>query len=135
MVLGIIGIFALVNYANSGQYRIIFANKTESRNPSLSEALNTTEGLKSIIGSYYSKYGKILYDLANCESGFKDICIVDTNGKLSCGIFMYQKSTFNHFCKGNWLNPLDQLKCADNMIHNGRLKLDWVNCSKKILIN
>lgn len=128
-----IGTLAIVSYAYSKQNGNIFANKTEIRKSSLSVNLHTPEGLKALVSSYNSKYGETLYALANCESGFKDICITDTNGKLSCGIFMFQRDTFYGFCSGNWLNPIDELKCADKMISNGLMAVHWKNCSKQIL--
>ena len=74
--------------------------------------------------------------LANCESGFKDICIVDTNQKLSCGFFMFQKTTLKGFCPDlHWgdLYPYDGIVCAARMIKIGLMSKHWVNCSKQIL--
>ena len=74
--------------------------------------------------------------LADCESGFKDICIIDTNKKLSCGIFMFQEATMKGYCPAmEWGtgHVADSIECAAKMIKDGLLKVHWVNCSKKIL--
>lgn len=73
--------------------------------------------------------------LADCESGFKDICIKDSNGKLSCGIFMFQKATFENFCPDlKWNSAIgDNIVCAGRMVAQGLMRAHWVNCAKKIL--
>ena len=131
-MIAVIATLAIVSYAYSQKNVVVFADNTGSPNSSLPSYQKTPEGLKELVSSYNSKYGKILYALANCESGFKDICIMDTNNKLSCGIFMFQRDTFYGHCSGSWLNPYDELKCADKMIGEGRLHTDWVNCGKRI---
>jgi hypothetical protein len=79
---------------------------------------------------------EIMIALAGCESGFKDICITDTNNKLSCGFFMFQKTTLKGYCPDlHWgdLYPADGIICAARMIKQGLLKAHWVHCAKSIL--
>jgi len=74
--------------------------------------------------------------LANCESGFRDICIVDTNQKLSCGIFMFQKTILKGYCPNlHWGTGYvaDSIECATKMIKDGLLKVHWITCAKQIL--
>lgn len=80
-----------------------------------------------------------------CEDiGLKDICIVDTNQKLSCGYFMFQEDTLKYFCpdlKWGVDENMKALYLKDNILCAGRvfalgldtIKQHWVTCSKKIL--
>jgi len=114
-----------------------YENTLLQNKPTTDDIIALQAGLKGYLAEKCAKYGnefsELLSKLANCESGFKNICIVDTNEKLSCGIFMFQKATFYGNCEGKWLNPFDQIDCAIKLIENGKLKVHWVNCSKKIL--
>lgn len=74
---------------------------------------------------------EIVYDLAKCESGFNEKrCIIDTNNKLSCGLFQYQKTTWEHFCEGKYeeMTMKKQIECATKMLSKGLWK-HWYNCS------
>ena len=63
----------------------------------LTESSNTWQIKEAIIQSSVNKeQAEIIIKLANCESGFRDVCIVDTNGKLSCGIFQFQELTLKY---------------------------------------
>lgn len=73
-----------------------------------------------------------MLSLAWCENSFRENCIPDTNNKLSCGAFMFQETTFQQFCKGEWGNTKDQTRCALDMHRKGLTPVHWVNCSKKI---
>ncbi len=71
----------------------------------------------------------VLQKLINCESGFNEnICIIDSNGLLSCGWFQFQKRTFYTYCEGNWKDPKDQTKCAIYLIRIGSGQKHWYNC-------
>ncbi len=109
------------------------------------DALNTlTENSKpwqikeAIIQSSENKeQAEIIIRLADCESGFRDICIVDTNGKLSCGIFQFQEDTLKYFCPDlEWGKGKikDSIICAIRVIREDYkvMKKNWVICSKKI---
>ena len=74
--------------------------------------------------------------LANCESGFKDICITDTNGKLSCGIFMFQEKTLKGYCPDlSWGKGYikDSILCAAKVLSHIPMSVDWTVCSYKIV--
>lgn len=91
---------------------------------------------KFFLSHLVSQYGldSVLIPLANCESTFRDICIIDTNGKLSCGMFQFQKTTFERYCPDlKWHDSVkSDAMCADRMIVKGLLKENWKTCSKKI---
>lgn len=89
---------------------------------------------KKILGEYITQYGQndILVKLADCESSYRNICVIDTNGKLSCGMFQFQYDTFKRYCTGNWRNGLDQTRCADSMIKQGLGRDNWTVCWNKI---
>ena len=95
--------------------------------------------IKQAISEVANKYGvekNTMIALAECESGFRDICIIDTNGKWSCGFYMFQESTLKHFCpdlKWGKGHIKDNIVCAGRMIKQGIMSIHWVNCSKKIL--
>ena len=91
----------------------------------------TKNGGSAVVGDY-NELHDVLFKLAQCESGFKDKCIIDTNGLLSCGWFQFQKRTFYHYCEGDWKDPDDQTKCAIYLIQKGRGPYEWVNCWKKL---
>jgi len=40
----------------------------------------------------------LMTDLADCENDFRNTCIVDTNQELSCGLFMFQETTYKQYC-------------------------------------
>ena len=77
--------------------------------------------------------------IANCEStGYKDICILDTNNKYSCGFFMFQEATLKRYCPDlNWGKeyPADNIICAARMfaMSINVIKSNWVTCSQKWL--
>jgi len=75
---------------------------------------------------------EILYSLAQCESGFRNICVIDTNNKLSCGLFQFQKSTWDAYCEKEWLSNSDQIKCAGQLVLAGFGESLWRNCWKII---
>jgi hypothetical protein len=99
----------------------------------------STERIKQAITFVANNTGidkNTMIALADCESGFRDICIVDTNGKLSCGFYMFQESTLKHFCpdlKWGQGHIKDNIICAGRMIRDGLMKAHWVNCTNKIL--
>ena len=79
----------------------------------------------------YMGLDEILYRLSRCENcGYGKGCIVDTNGKLSCGKYCFQKRTFEGFCPElKWNdNPTDDTTCAIKMIMMGIGQDHWVNC-------
>jgi len=77
--------------------------------------------------------------IANCEStGYKDICILDTNNKYSCGFFMFQQKTLEYYCPDlRWGKeyPADNVVCAARMFAKSInvIKSNWVICSQKWL--
>lgn len=101
----------------------------------------TPRAIKQAISLYSEEYGydaKILTQLASCESNFRSICIVDSNGKLSCGIFQFQKSTLEQYCPDlKWNSTVNEdIMCAGRMIKEGgsdTLRAHWTTCSKQIL--
>ena len=114
-------------------------NATQILNPLESLPVNpTATQIKEAI-VFTAKNNEVNADtmvaLAKCESGFKDICIVDTNNKLSCGIFMFQKATFEGFCPDlQWgdYHVADNILCAGRMIKKGLQAYHWVNCTLKV---
>ena len=99
-------------------------------------AILTAEWDKDEIQQVLREIGQnreIIEKLIKCESrGIANKCIIDTNGKLSCGILQFQEATFLGFCKGEWLNPIDQIKCANNMINQRIGPKHWYNCWKNV---
>jgi len=99
--------------------------------------MTNPERTKELLSFYVAKSDLkgIMIKLATCESGLKDICITDTNNKLSCGIFMFQRGTFQHFCPDlKWNNSVkDDIICAERIIKKGLMSNHWVNCSRTIL--
>ena len=93
--------------------------------------------------------GDVLDRLSKCESGGKDskngIDTIDTNNKVSYGIFQFQKSTVQHYYKkmtGNEISGKDAILLALDdeksrqlakwiifETDNGSGK-DWFNCTK-----
>jgi hypothetical protein len=100
----------------------------------------TASAIKGAISFYGNQYGfqtKILTAIASCETTFRGLCIIDTNGKLSCGIFQFQKATFHRYCPDlQWNYSVnDDILCAERMIGEGGMdivKKNWVTCSAKI---
>ncbi len=45
------------------------------------------------------KIVKMVEKLEKCESGSRNVCVMDTNGKLSCGVLQYQLGTFKSFMR------------------------------------
>lgn len=127
-------LFVWVNNTNSQKDKSLIADETDVLDSSLSTTPLTPERIKEIIGGYSLKYGKVMIELATCESGVRDICIMDTNNKLSCGIFMFQKSTFLHYCPDlKWHNSIkDDIVCAERVIRQIGIENDWKTCSKRI---
>lgn len=83
----------------------------------------------------------IFVRMSTCENqGLKDICIIDTNGKLSCGVFMFQEDTFKRYCpdltwgKGHLA---DNIVCAGRVMAKGIevVQSNWVICSQKEITN
>lgn len=77
----------------------------------------------------------LLYKLGMCESGLNPTkCVVDTNGLLSCGLFQYQRKTWETFCSGNIYDPEAQIRCATKMIGMGlgHTTVGWFNCWRKL---
>ncbi len=78
-----------------------------------------------------------LTKLEQCESGGKDITILDTNKKYSYAYFQFQRQTFDHFGKVYNLSHSDihsrdqQYAIARAMIENGLWK-NWYNCGKSV---
>lgn len=72
--------------------------------------------------------------LADCESSYRNICIIDTNGKLSCGIYQFQKDTFNSACPDlKWNNSIrEDIICAARLVSSGAMKDHWKICTDKI---
>jgi hypothetical protein len=108
-------------------------------------ALNTlTENsnswqIKQAIGevAINKERAEIMVKIAECESGFRDVCIIDTNGKWSCGIFMFQESTLKMFCpdlKWGKGEVKDNIICASRVMSGSIsvIKKHWVNCSIKV---
>ena len=84
----------------------------------------------------YKGLNDVLYNLAKCEDGFHNQCIIDTNGLLSCGVFMYQQKTYERFCEGNYgdKNIRQQTECAAKMISGGGWH-NWYNCLRPVFGN
>lgn len=108
--------------------------------PKLVPAENPKASLiKSAISFYGNKYGydiPILTSLASCESSFRSICIIDSNKRLSCGIFQFQKTTLEGYCPDlKWNSSVNEdIQCAGRMIKDRvTMQKNWVTCSKKIL--
>lgn len=95
--------------------------------------------IKEAISWYGEQYGydtKILGSLAFCESTYRDICIIDSNGLLSCGPFQFQKSTMKLYCPDlKWNDSVkNDIMCAGRMVKLGMdtVKSNWVTCSKNL---
>ena len=59
------------------------------------------------------KYKTIIKCLAKYESGYR----IDAIGKAGeYGILQFMPQTFEHFCEGDWEDPVDQIRCADKML-------------------
>ena len=79
------------------------------------------------------KIDEWLIKLEVCESGQKDLTILDTNNKYSYGYFMFQRATFDKY--GELYNlPHDnihsfdeQFSIAHKMIEDGGWS-NWYNC-------
>lgn len=81
------------------------------------EALNLSDNMEWIIA-----------ELIDCESKGDNAKIGDHG--LSYGILQFRKDTFYRHCAGDWLNPNEQIKCAEIMIKKGLgPKVEgWYNC-------
>jgi len=102
----------------------------------LSEKPTVTQ-IKGAIVFYAKNNGinqHIFSALADCESSYRNICIIDTNGKLSCGPFQFQKDTFDKFCPDmKWHNSVkEDIMCAARVVKKGVMADHWKTCSKKI---
>lgn len=77
--------------------------------------------------------------LAICESGGRDITILDSNHKYSIGILQFQSATFLSFSKKYGMkvtikdihSSTTQATLAKHMLDDGLWK-HWYTCSKKI---
>lgn len=93
--------------------------------------------------NYEIKKEYIFADLIDCliekESEGRNICIIDTNGKPSCGILQFQRRTFNEYCvnKFNLENNIRsdniQKTCADLMLQENFNNLFHWSTAKKCL--
>ncbi len=135
------GTFALVQFANSSQNIGSKGSALPVQNPLpiVPAEKDFTSNLKQAISFYSQQYGfdtTILTPLASCESTFRDICIIDTNGKLSCGMFQFQKATMEKYCPDlKWHHSIkEDIICAGRMVKDVNvLKANWFTCSRKIL--
>ncbi len=86
----------------------------------------------AVLGDFIGEKDIILVqDMIICESGGRtDVC---GDHGTSCGILQFKKKTFDLYCKGDWLNSQDQIKCAFDMIEKG-LGNHW-SCYSKIMKN
>lgn len=137
----LLGTFAMIRVADSSENIGSKGKASQSQNqpPLVPAEKDFTSNLKWAISFYSQQYGfdaTILTPLAECESTFRDICIIDTNGKLSCGMFQFQKTTMEQYCPDlKWHHSIkEDIMCAGRMIKSvSVLKANWVTCSKQIL--
>lgn len=78
---------------------------------------------------------EIIEKLISCESGGRSIEIMDTNGKMSRGILMWQDESWNAVQSqfgfiGDPMNPDDAKKATFYALKDGQL-WRWKNCAKK----
>lgn len=76
----------------------------------------------------YPEKADLLINLIDCESGFNNDRCGDSG--LSCGVLQYKQATFDFYCKGDRINPKDQIDCALDMIDKGLgpTITGWYNC-------
>lgn len=81
----------------------------------------------------------LLIKLAEKESNFlKYPKIVDTNGKLSIGLYHFQETTFDNFCVKKYKledsieDPVIQTRCAIRLIQDNYLMKMWYLSTLKI---
>lgn len=87
----------------------------------------------------YTQDGKDLWinDLAICESGYRDITILDSNHKYSYGILQFQMATWVSYGKpfGATVENIHdkdlQHEVARSMLDQG-LNYNWKTCSAKV---
>ena len=78
-----------------------------------------------------------LIALEQCESGGKDITILDTNNRYSHGWFQFQTATFNKYGElynlphDNIHSRVEQYEIAKAIIFDGGWR-NWYNCGKTI---
>ena len=71
----------------------------------------------------------IIYELAECENGFKETGCGD-NG-ASCGFLQFQQPTWQAFdCQGSRYNIEDSVRCGVKLIRKGigHTTAGWKNC-------
>lgn len=76
-------------------------------------------------------------DLAICESGFRDVTVLDSNKKYSYGVLQFQMNTWLPYGKAfgatakNIHDPVLQHQVARSMLDIG-LGYKWKNCVAKV---
>lgn len=78
------------------------------------------------VGLAADKYGideMRFIKLIQCESGFNEKAIGD-KGK-AFGLLQFHRPTFDLYCKGEYTNPKDQIRCGAEMISQN-LAYHWV---------
>jgi hypothetical protein len=125
-----VSLISLCIYAFSAQAAYAPTKNISAENPSLNEG---------ILG--------MVAKLERCESGSRNICVIDTNGKKSCGVLQYQLSTYKSFIKrykllpeaedheieNMWLDPDMQRLVTYKALEEDTKNLShWYNCSKRM---
>jgi hypothetical protein len=78
-----------------------------------------------------------LVQIEQCESGGKDVTVLDVDGYYSYGYFQFHKSTFNKFGEKYSMlhndihSRVQQYEIAKAMLYDG-LYSQWYNCSKQL---
>ena len=112
------------------------APKIENENDLVIIQGNSVKAITPLVSVKFASLGDfveekdimLIQDMIICESGGKENICGDHG--ISCGILQFQKRTFDLYCKGEWLNSQDQIKCAFEMIKKG-LGYHWT-CYRKL---
>jgi len=77
------------------------------------------------------EYGEIISCLAKYESGYNSNAIGDHGRAIS--VLQFWQGTFDRYCEGNIYNPVDQVRCADNMLKQDKKNIrHWTTAYKCI---
>lgn len=135
-LLGILILAYILSKVPSREIRVILPQKAEARELGYvgqKKAYKRSLAPKTALLTTYQKLDLLSF----CESGQKEqIKVLDTNGKYSYGLLMFQRGTFDFFGEKYGLQHDDiysrkqQLEIAKRMIEDG-LIYHWRNCAKK----
>lgn len=109
---------------------VIVTSRTYESEEEKMEAFQTPQAYLASIGDN----AKTIENLIKCESGWKNVKIVDINGYYSYGILQFQKRTWQWFSElsgiqGDPMNQKDAIRMTNWAIDNGFIK-HW-SCAKK----